>query len=118
MHSIKGGKCSCAEGDACDRSGKRPRTAHGVKDATTSKTKIREWWEKWPRSNIGMAAGDKSEIVVLDIDPRHGGTETFQRLEKELGPLPATVTSNTGGGGQHRIFAQPSFPVRKDWSKP
>ena len=40
--------------------------------------------------------------------------ETLQRLEKELGPLPPTVTSNTGGGGEHRIFEYPDFPVRKD----
>ena len=114
MHSIKDKKCSCPKGDACDRPGKHPRTPHGVKDATTSKTQIEEWWEKWSRANIGIATGKESGVLVLDIDPRNGGTEFFQRLEKELGPLPETVTSNTGGGGEHRIFKYPDFPVRKD----
>ena len=114
MHTIKDGKCSCPEGDACIRPGKHPRTAHGIKDATISKTQIDDWWTEHPDANIGIAAGQQSGILVLDIDPRNGGTETLQRLEKELGPLPSTVTSNTGGGGQHRIFEYPDFPVRKD----
>ena len=114
MHNIKHGSCSCRDVDACDRPGKHPRTAHGVKNATSSKTQIEDWWEKWPRANIGIATGQQSGILVLDIDPRNGGTQTLQRLEKDLGPLPPTVTSNTGGGGQHRIFAHPAFSVRKD----
>ncbi len=114
MHTIKDGKCSCKDGDACSRPGKHPRTAHGVKDATTSKTQIKSWWERWSRANVGIAAGPESGILVLDIDPRNGGTETVTKLEMELGPLPQTVTASTGGGGQHRILAYPTFPVRKD----
>ena len=114
MHTVKDGKCSCNDGDACQRPGKHPRTAHGVKDATTSKTQIKSWWERWSRANVGIAAGHESGILVLDIDPRNGGAETLKNLEAELGPPPDTVTANTGGGGQHRIFAHPAFPVRKD----
>jgi putative DNA primase/helicase len=89
-------------------------TPHGVNDATTDHQQIDKWWTEHPDANIGIAAGQGSGILVLDIDPRNGGTETLKRLEKELGQLPDTVTSNTGGGGQHRIFAHPAFPVRKD----
>ena len=116
MHTIKDGKCSCKDGDACQRPGKHPRTAHGVKDATISKTQIKSWWERWSRANVGIAAGHELGILVLDIDPRNGGTETLKNREAELGPLPNTVTANTGGGGQHRIFAHPAFPVGKDSS--
>ena len=52
--------------------------------------------------------------MVLDIDPRNGGTETLRNLEAELGPLPDTVTANTGGGGRHLFFKHPRFAVRKD----
>jgi len=114
MHTIKDGKCSCKDGDACQRPGKHPRTAHGVKDATNSKPQIKSWWERWSGANVGIAPGHESGILVLDIDPRNGGTETLKNLEAELCPLPDTVTANTGGGGQHRIFAYPAFPVRKD----
>ena len=114
MHSVKDKKCSCSNGAACEHPGKHPRTAHGVKDATTSQTQVEEWWEKWSRANIGIATRQESGILVLDIDPRHGGVETLKEREAELGPLPDTVTANTGGGGQHRIFAHPPFLVRKD----
>jgi putative DNA primase/helicase len=114
MHTIKHGICSCKDAEACERPGKHPRTAHGVKDATTNSEQIKAWWEKWPRSNIGVAAGDESGIVVLDIDPRHGGDETISELERELGALPTTVTSLSGGGGRHLFFKHPGFAVRKD----
>ena len=114
MHTIKDGKCTCPEGNACERAGKHPITRHGVNDATTDHEQIAKWWTEHPDANIGIAAGRVSGILVLDIDPRNGGAETLQRLEKELRPLPETVTSNTGGGGEHRIFKYPNFSVRKD----
>ena len=60
MYSIKDRMCSRSKGDACNRPGKYPRTAHGVRDATTTKTQIESWWETWPRANIGIAAGQES----------------------------------------------------------
>jgi P4 family phage/plasmid primase-like protien len=89
-------------------------TAHGVKDATTDRKQIRAWWRESPNANIGIATGREAGILVLDIDPRNDGKETLARLEKELGPLPDTVTALTGGGGRHLIFKHPPFPVRKD----
>ena len=114
MHSAHRGRCTCSQGNACERAGKHPITQHGVNDATTKRDQIDSWWTASPDANIGIATGTASGIIVLDIDPRNGGTRTLQRLEKELGPLPKTVTSITGGGGEHRIFAYPTFPVRKD----
>jgi hypothetical protein len=37
--------------------GKVPICEHGVKDATTDEAQIREWWQKEPEANIGLAAG-------------------------------------------------------------
>ena len=113
MHTIKNGICSCGDAE-CNRPGKHPRTMHGVKDATTDAEQVKAWWKKWPHANIGIAAGEKSGIVVLDIDVRHGGDTTLRRCEEELGPLPKTVTATTGGGGRHLFFKYPDFPVRKD----
>jgi DNA-binding MarR family transcriptional regulator len=50
--------------------------------------------------------------VALDIDPRHGGAESLAALEREHGALPATVTVNTGGGGQHIYFRHPGEPIK------
>ena len=114
VHTISDEGCSCGAGPNCPRPGKHPITRHGVKDATTDHKQIDNWWTDRPGANIGIAAGRELGILAPDIDPRNAGTETLQWLEKELGPLPPTVTSNTGGGGDHRIFKYPNFSVRKD----
>lgn len=88
--------------------GKEPLTAHGFKDATTDPATIRSWWQRWPDANIGLATGRSSGVVVLDVDPRHGGDESLLNLP----PLPESVESLTGGGGRHIYFHSPGFEVR------
>lgn len=115
MYAARDGTCSCHNGNACPSPGKHPLTPHGVKDASSDRAVIKQWWRDNPDANIGIAMGQKSGLIAIDIDPRNGGTTTLQeKEEKELGKLPDTVTSVTGGGGQHLIFSHPSFPVRKD----
>lgn len=58
-------------------------------------------------ANIGLATGS---LIVLDIDPRHGGDESLIALEHEL--LPTTWRVLTGGGGEHVYFAAPDFEIR------
>jgi hypothetical protein len=86
--------------------GKRPLTLHGFKDATTDEARIREYWQKWPDANIGIATGAVSGIIVLDVDKRKGGIETLAQLEKEHGPLPNTIKVKTGDGF-HFYFKHP-----------
>ena len=104
VYSLRDGLCTCGQPD-CSSSGKHPRTLHGVKDATTDEATIREWWSKWPDANIGVATGEASGLLVLDIDPRNGGADSLADLEQREGPLPATVETLTGGGGRHLLFA-------------
>src|SRR5450759_618437 len=114
MYAARNGRCSCHKGKACPSPGKHPLTPHGLKDASRDRTTIKKWWRDNPDANIGIAVGSKSGVIAIDIDPRNGGTTTLQKTEKELGKLPDTVTTLTGGGGRHLIFKHPSFPVRKD----
>ena len=73
LHAVEKGRCTC--GDAgCGSPGKHPRTNHGLKDATSDPDTIRAWWAAWPDSNVGVRTGEESGIVVLDVDPRHGGS--------------------------------------------
>jgi hypothetical protein len=44
---------------------------------------------------------------VIDIDPRHGGDESFFDLEKQYQAFPPTKEVLTGGGGQHLYFQRP-----------
>ncbi len=80
---------------------KRPQTRHGHKDATRDLAKIRAWWKRTPHANVGVAV-EPSGLIVVDIDPRNGGT-----LDA-LPTLPPTVTARTGGGGLHLFFRRPT----------
>lgn len=101
------GTCSC-ENPACGRNtGKHPMTDHGFKDASVDEGMIRHWWEGEPNANIGVRTGEESGIVVIDVDPRHGGDVAFEALLAQHGPLPVTPRVRTGGGGWHIYFAHP-----------
>ena len=106
LHSMANGRCSCGR-EECASPAKHPRTAHGLKDATRDETTICAWWQACATANIGVCTGRGSGIVVLDIDPRHGGDESLAQLEHRQGKFPDTVESITGGGGRHIFFTYP-----------
>jgi hypothetical protein len=76
---------------------KTPATPNGFKDATTNADAIRDWWHTAADYNIGLPTGAVNDLVVLDIDPRNGGTD--EGLE-----LPETTIVETSGGGKHYYF--------------
>jgi hypothetical protein len=73
---------------------------------------IGAWLERWPDANIAIVTGFASGLVVLDMDPRHGGEASLAELERRHGPLSETVEARTGGGGRHLYFAHPGEIVR------
>lgn len=87
--------------------GKVPLTRRGFKDATTSEKIIVDWWRAAPHANIGLPV--PPDILVLDIDPRHGGDTGLASLEAEHGPLPETCAVITGrrDGGIHYYLHAP-----------
>ena len=87
--------------------GKLPLTEHGFKDASTDADTIRAHWSQWPDANVAIPTGTASGLLVLDIDPRHGGDRSLTALAERYGPLPATLEARTGGGGRHLFFALP-----------
>jgi putative DNA primase/helicase len=120
-HTIVDGTCSCGHAD-CENAGKHPKTRHGLKDATVDRSQIERWWRHNERvpSNLAIATGMQSKLVVIDVDPRNGGDETLAALEAELGPLPRICTVRTGGGGIHIYLRHPCddrMPSRNGWRK-
>ena len=111
VHVVTAGRCSCGKGYKCSSPGKHPRTRHGAHDATIDSSKIRRWWKDHPEANIGMATGNRAGVIAVDIDPRHGGDESYQRLVEQLGRLRSTVRAITGGGGQHVLMRHPGGQV-------
>ena len=88
--------------------GKLPyQGSHGSKDATTDQEHIHALWTLHPTANIGLATGEVSGVIVLDIDPRNGGYFSLKELQQHYGELPHTRTSRTAHGGLHKFFAYP-----------
>jgi hypothetical protein len=100
--------CACGRAACGNNTGKHPlgSIAHsGVSDASTDLEKVRHWWTLKPDANIGLATGS---VIVLDVDPRHGGDKSLAELEDKFGPLPKTRRARTGGGGEHIYFRPPA----------
>src|SRR5579862_4953920 len=106
IHSVSGGCCSCKKGRECEHPAKHPRTEHGSLDGSVEQSRIRRWWNRWPDANIGIVTGARAGLVVLDIDPRNGGDESFDHLTSKYG-RPETLQARSGGGGRHIVFAHP-----------
>jgi hypothetical protein len=45
--------------------GARGRHGHGVHDASTDLEQIGDWWDRWPRANIGLRTGRASTTTVV-----------------------------------------------------
>jgi hypothetical protein len=61
---------------------------------------VASWWERWPDANVGLRCDG---LLVIDIDGDQG-ERSFERLQIELGGLPASREQQTGGG-RHLLFA-------------
>ena len=96
--------CSCGTAD-CKSPAKHPRTRNGLKNATQDINEIRLQFNQ--DANIGLPTGQENQIIVIDIDPRHGGDAKLAEMEAEHSPLPPTVEVFTGGGGRHLYFRYP-----------
>ena len=107
-------RCSCSKGQYCVKPGKHPRTRHGLKDATTNQNQILKWWIDCPHANIGILTGIETGIIVLDIDVKHDGENSFENLKKyykyelkDKYDCEGTLTAYTGSGGRHLIYQHP-----------
>ncbi len=99
--------CGCGKHN-CRDAAKHPipyLAPRGLNSATRDRNVIERLWKREPSANIGLCTG---EVVVLDVDVRHGGDESLALLEQEHGELPATWRVRTGGGGEHVYFSAPT----------
>ena len=108
VHSIVNGVCSCFRGRECPHAGKHPLTQNGISDATTDELQISEWFAKYPFANIGLLTGKKANFFAFDVDQKSGGYYSLEDLHNEFGGFPETPYAQTGGGGQHFLFAYPN----------
>jgi hypothetical protein len=94
--------------EAARKLAKRPAIEDYPNRATTKEKQIEKWWAHFVNANIGVTLESK---LVLDVDVRSGGIESFAKLKRkqaELGnKLPDTWGAKTASGGLHFMFALP-----------
>jgi hypothetical protein len=95
--------CTCWVGERCASPGKHPRVPWRNLDHIGAE-QAGDWWGRSPCSGIALRTGGPARLVVVDVDPAHGGRDTTARLAERYGPWPATLTVATGGGGWHWYF--------------
>ena len=69
---------------------------HGLNDATTDETQIREWWSQAPSANVGIRTGLGLDVVDLDSD------SAARRARS-----PSERAARSLGGGAHRAGLAP-----------
>jgi len=100
---------------------KSPLAPNGFYDGTTDIATITNWWRKWPNALLGCRIPE--HVVVLDIDPRHGGDSTWRELEQTYGPITTgrQHMSGRGDGGGQVWFIRPdgalSIKPLNDWAR-
>ena len=116
------GRCTCNQphGEPKDV-GKHPAIGEWNARATTDQATIGGWWGKNPNYNIGVFC-QPSGFFVIDVDPRSGGVESFDKFEDLLEHcLPKTVMAYTGTymhkgkpvRGRHYYFKADSSEILK-----
>lgn len=94
----------CRPDCGCSHPGKRPHL-RGWETATFEAEALARHFEIGA-GNVGWRMGPQGDgafLVALDEDE----AGALDRAAEALGALPDTLTSRSGGGGQHRIFAWP-----------
>ena len=79
-------------------------TCHGFYAATLNVERFEAMLAAHPSGLLAIRTGQASGLLVIDIDPAHGG-----RLDPTL--MTPTYAVATGGGGWHLYYTHPGIPV-------
>ncbi len=73
-------------------------------DRAPTLAEICQWWTQHAEARVGIITGQGTKLVVVDVDPRNGGTLD----DLDVPPAPQVLTPS---GGFHLWFAHPEHPV-------
>jgi len=85
-------------------------TCHGFYAATVDPHRIHAMTHAVPGGLLAIRTGATSGLVVVDIDPGHGG-----RVQADL--MPPTLYVVTGSSGLHLYYRHPSTPILNSQSR-
>lgn len=81
----------------------RPEMTRFYEKATLDENQIRQWWEWWPESNIGVST---DRLLVIDLDYAKGAEASWDLLTTWC-DFPKTMRTDTWSGGAHVILQLP-----------
>jgi hypothetical protein len=117
-----GSQCSCFLGKKCPSPGKHAKVPWGPVSPFQTQPftwhTVAYWFHPefgyWPSANIGLPTG-VNDLAVLDVDVKHDGLASLEKLEAETGlVLTDTFIQETGSGGWHLVFAAPAGGIKSD----
>lgn len=108
LHDIdENGHCTCEDGEACEMAGKHPFHIGWQHTETMDAEQLETMMEFGWLNQYGILI-DKH--LVIDIDPRNGGDESFKVLCRDLNMDLMAESGHyvkTGGGGYHIFYKIP-----------
>jgi P4 family phage/plasmid primase-like protien len=96
-YGIENGRCTCGGTHPEPKDvGKHPSIPEWNVNASTDPDTVAAWWSASPQNNVSVFCRP-SGFFVIDIDPRSGGPDSFEKFEALVeGALPPTVEAITG----------------------
>jgi len=100
------------------RADRKPFEPH--KNFKPTRENLHRLFTKWRQCKyIAIVAGERSSLIVLDIDVKNGlpGRKSLTRLENTYGKLPKTYTVRTKSGGLHYYYHYEWPEDRSTWPR-
>jgi hypothetical protein len=85
---------------------KEPAIKDWPNKAFSTPQEVKEYWSKHPDAGVGILTGPNSGLLVIDIDPRNGGEDTWDAMRESFDWVDTAVVQ-TGGGGRHIYYRWP-----------
>lgn len=84
--------------------------------ATADAAQVAAWWQRWPDARVGLPAGERNGVTVLDLDTKNGKDGVASMAAKGFGDLAALspFRVRTPSGGWHLFFKH--APRLKNWA--
>lgn len=105
LHPIRDGKCDCGSAD-CKAVGKHPIAGNWQHTPHWSEEQL-QIMESSGQLDTGYGVLVEG-LLVVDVDARNGGVESYERLQNEVPALAGAgliVETGSGGGSKHLYFA-------------
>lgn len=108
LWGLENGKCECGDPE-CEALGKHPRISNWTIVPHWSEEQLDVICEYQLTTGFGIALDNH---LIIDIDPRNGGFESYNQLVRDTGidfEAESSFVVTTGGGGLHIYFSRPAL---------